>query len=300
MSEAAFRNYLSLEKNYSDHTVQAYLRDLDAFAAYLEEEHGAIAFQEVPYTLIRSWVIRLMEEGISNRTINRKISSLKAYFNFLQRKGSITSNPLAGHKPLKTARKVEVPFSKEEMQRLFDQWPEQAGYEELRDLTVVELLYTTGMRRAELIGLGLSDADPVQRTLRVTGKRNKQRILPLLPGVARRLELYLQAREQQFPGSETPHLFLTSSGNKLYETLVYRIINRYLSKVSVKAKRSPHVLRHTFATHMLNQGADMNSVKELLGHSSLASTQVYTHNSIAELKRIHGAAHPRNRDHNKE
>ncbi len=300
MSETAFRNYLSLEKNYSDHTVRAYLRDLEAFAAYLEDAHGELNLQEVPYTLIRSWVIRLMEEGISNRSINRKISSLKAYYNYLQRKGKIEANPLAGHKPLKTARKVEVPFSKEEMQRLFDQWPVDAEFEDLRDRLVVELLYTTGMRRAELIGLEVSDADLPSKTLRVTGKRNKQRILPLLPGVALRLERYIRAREQEFPGLEHPYLFLTSAGNKLYETLVYRIINGYLSKVSAKAKRSPHILRHTFATHMLNQGADMNSVKELLGHSSLASTQVYTHNSIAELKRIHGDAHPRNRDQNKE
>jgi integrase/recombinase XerC len=188
-----------------------------------------------------------------------------------------------------------VPFSIEEMQRLLKQWPAETDFEGLRDRLVIELLYSTDMRRAELIGLTLEDIEWEQQTLRVLGKRSKERILPVLPSTTTLIRTYLEARESEFPQTDNAHLLLTSSGNKMYETLVYRIINRYLGKVSVKAKKSPHILRHTFATHMLNQGADMNSVKELLGHSSLASTQVYTHNSIAELKKIHKQAHPRNK-----
>lgn len=296
MSREAFEKHLALERNYSAHTVRAYLADLEEFAQYCLEAHGESGLEDLPYTLIRSWVISLMEAGLSGRSINRKTAALKSYYKFLVRIGRIQTSPLAGHRPIKSARKVEVPFSEDEMQRLLAEWPEADTYEDLRDQLIVELLYTTGMRRAELIGLTLSDLDLGRGTLKVLGKRNKERILPLLKGMAPRIGRYLEARAAEFPEAASDHFFLTGSGNKVYDTLVYRIINKYLSKVSAKSKKSPHILRHTFATHLLNQGADMNSVKELLGHTSLASTQVYTHNSIAELKRIHGSAHPRNRD----
>lgn len=183
------------------------------------------------------------------------------------------------------------------MRELFSNWStEDSDFETLRDRLVVELFYSTGMRRAELIGIELSDLDLESGILRVTGKRNKERILPLVREVTPHIEEYLRVRQESFPDSDSPFLFLSGSGNKIYETLVYRIITKYLSKVSEKVKRSPHILRHTFATHMLNQGADMNAVKELLGHASLASTQVYTHNSIAELKKVHLEAHPRNKE----
>ena len=296
MSREAFEKHLALERNYSAHTVRAYLADLEEFAQYCLEAHGESGLEDLPYTLIRSWVISLMEAGLSGRSINRKTAALKSYYKFLVRIGRIQTSPLAGHRPIKSARKVEVPFSEDEMQRLLAEWPEADTYEDLRDQLIVELLYTTGMRRAELIGLTLSDLDLGRGTLKVLGKRNKERILPLLKGMAPRIGRYLEARAAEFPEAASDHFFLTGSGNKIYDTLVYRIINKYLSKVSAKSKKSPHILRHTFATHLLNQGADMNSVKELLGHTSLASTQVYTHNSIAELKRIHGSAPPRNRD----
>jgi integrase/recombinase XerC len=297
MAPAEFRKYLSLERQYSAHTVDAYMRDLLSFEAYCREEHPEAPLNTIPYTVIRSWIIACMEEGCSNRTVNRKVSSLKAYYTFLLRKGHISSNPLSGHRPLKTDRKVEVPFSQEEMRQLFSAWPEEASdFEGLRDRVIVELLYITGIRRAELIGIRLSDLDLESRTLRVLGKRNKERIIPLISGVLPQIDAYLMARQEAFPESDSPFLFLSASGNKLYETLVYRIINKWLGTVSEKVKKSPHILRHTFATHMLNQGADMNSVKELLGHASLASTQVYTHNSIAELKKVHLEAHPRNKN----
>ena len=297
MSPEAFSKYLAFERQYSDHTVKAYLRDLRSLESYCNLEHGDASLNTLPYTIIRSWIISCLEGGCSNRTVNRKVASLKAYYKFLLRKGYIESNPLAGHRPLKTDRKVEVPFSQEEMRKLLATWPaEGSDFETLRDRLVVELFYSTGIRRAELIGIELSDLDLESGTLRVLGKRKKERILPLVREVTPHIEEYLRVRTENFPDSESPYLLLSGSGNKIYETLVYRIITKYLSKVSEKVKRSPHILRHTFATHMLNQGADMNAVKELLGHASLASTQVYTHNSIAELKKVHLEAHPRNKE----
>lgn len=296
MSADLFHMYLSHERKYSAHTVRAYLRDLHQFGEYCEMEHGEASLEALPYSIIRSWIISQMEAGCSNRTVNRKVASLRAYYKFLMRKGRISVSPLAGHRPLKTDKKIEVPFSEAEMRELLTGWPCDEEFECLRDRLVVELLYTTGIRRAELIGIRVGDVDLGEGTLRVIGKRNKQRILPLVSSIQPLFRQYLEVRDADFPNGESDFLFLSGTGNKMYETLVYRIINGYLSKVSEKAKRSPHVLRHTFATHMLNQGADMNSVKELLGHASLASTQVYTHNSIAELKRIHLASHPRNKE----
>lgn len=296
MSLERFRNYLSLEKQYSAHTAKAYLRDLEQFQAYCAEVHDNAPLPTLPYAVIRSWIITLMEAGCSNRTVNRKIASLKAYYRYLLQKGEIGASPLASHRPLKTDRALEVPFSEKEMQELLSRWEGDGGFESIRDRLVVELLYTTGIRRAELIGIRMADLDVEAGTLKVLGKRNKERILPLLDPIRPLLLSYLQARAEAFPETESAFFFLSGSGNKLYESLVYRIINKYLSEVSEKAKKSPHILRHTFATHMLSRGADMNSVKELLGHASLASTQVYTHNSIAELKRIHLESHPRNEE----
>lgn len=286
---------MALEKKYSAHTVEAYLRDLEQFRVFCAGEHGEEPLEEMPYSVVRSWIIAQIEGGCTNRSVNRKVASLKAYYKYLVRMGRIPTSPLASHRPLKSEKKVEIPFSVGEMRELLTQWPEEPGYESLRDRLLVDLLYTTGIRRAELIGIRLADLDLDAGTLRVLGKRNKERVLPLLTGLTPLFQSYLKVREAEFPQADTPYLFLSASGNKMYEALVYRIINKYLSKVSQKAKRSPHVLRHTFATHLLNQGADMNSVKELLGHASLASTQVYTHNSIAELKRIHLESHPRNK-----
>ena len=296
MSLEASGKYLSLEKQYSVHTVKAYMRDLRQFQEYCEQEHGETALENMPYTVIRSWIISQMESGRSHRTVNRKVASLKSYYKFLMRKGQLSASPLSAHRALKTDRKVEVPFSVDEMSKLLAQVPFEADFEGARDQLLVELLYTTGIRRAELIGIRIADLDLNAGTLRVLGKRNKQRIVPLVKSLLPLFNRYLALRHEAFPNRDIPFLFLSGSGNKIYETLVYRTISKYLGLVSEKAKKSPHVLRHTFATHMLNQGADMNSVKELLGHASLASTQVYTHNSIAELKRIHLNSHPRNKD----
>ncbi len=294
MAYISFLDYLALERKYSPHTILAYKRDLEAFASYCSAEYGVSDLTEVHYSLIRSWVVELVDQGISNRSINRKISALKSYYKFLMKTGVVTINPLANHKMLKVPKKVEIPFSETEMSNLPELYFDQ-GFEGMRDRLIIELFYSTGIRRSELINIKLSDIDFKQGTLRVLGKRNKERILPLLPSVMEWIKKYLAERSELPEIRDKEMLFLVKTGNKIYETLVYRIINDYFSKASTKVKKSPHILRHTFATHLLNKGADLNSVKELLGHSSLASTQVYTHNSIAELKKAHKRAHPRNK-----
>ena len=295
MAVPEFIAYLALEKNYSVHTVGAYEKDLKEFTAFCREEYGINDPATVAYPIIRNWIVRLVNRNLSNRSVNRKVSSLKAYYRFLLGTGTIEHNPLSGHKALKVPKKVEVPFSEREMELLEAQDCFEDNFEGIRDHLLIDLLYTTGIRRAELINLKLEDVDLGARSIKVLGKRNKERILPLLQGTTLLFERYFGLREALERAAENPYVFLSGSGNKIYETLVYRIINGYFSKVSSKTKKSPHILRHTFATHLLNKGADLNSVKELLGHSSLASTQVYTHNSIAELKKVHAAAHPRSK-----
>jgi len=295
MSVTAFISYLKLEKNYSEHTIRAYQRDIEAFENHCNECHGEDGIDHVSYPLIRNWIVVLSDQGISNRTINRKISSLQAYYRFLLKVGDIAISPLVKHRALKTSKKVEVPFSEKEMEDILSRIPFGDNFEGERDKLIIELLYTTGMRRAELVNLKVSDINLSGHTLKVLGKRSKERILPLLLSTIEQVKTYLVKRSEIKTNTDSPYLLLTKEGLKIYETLVYRTINKYFSLVSPKVKKSPHILRHTFATHLLNRGADLNSVKELLGHSSLASTQVYTHNSIAELKKVHQKAHPRNK-----
>jgi len=288
----AFLEYLSLEKKYSHHTIIAYKNDLISFRDYCVTEFDDDDIQNVSYVQIRSWIVSLVDVEISNRSINRKVSSLKSFYKFLQKTKQIDVNPLANHKALKTSKEIQVPFSMKEVSQaiaLVDL--EDNTFEGQRDKLMLELFYSTGMRRAELINLKLTSVDVSSRTLKVLGKRNKERMIPLLPTVVKSLNEYLKYREKT--AVENDHLFVTSKGNKIYETLVYRVINNYFSKVSSKVKKSPHILRHSFATHLLNEGADLNSVKELLGHSSLASTQVYTHNSLDQIKKVYNQAHPR-------
>lgn len=295
MSIESFISYLSLEKNYSPHTTKAYHNDIVEFENFCRQQFNLEDIAQVSYNLIRSWIVSLVESGVSNRSVNRKIASLKAYYKFLLGVGILTINPLSKHKALKTSKKIEIPFSETEMEDVLSQIPFENNFEGKRNKLIIELLYTTGIRRAELIGLKVRDVDYQAMTIKVLGKRNKERIIPLL-GVTKELFLeYNLERRTLSVIQDEAYIFLTDKGNKMYETLVYRIINKYFSLVSAKVKKSPHILRHTFATHLLNKGADLNSVKELLGHSSLASTQVYTHNSIAELKKVHFSAHPRSK-----
>lgn len=288
-----FISYISLEKNYSLHTTNAYRSDIEAFRSFCVSEFDISEIEEIPYSLIRSWVVALSEGGLSNRSINRKLASLKAYYRFLQKIGEIASSPLAKHKALKTSKKIEIPFSETEMESVLSKISYADNFEGKRDKLIIHILYTTGMRRAELINLKLVDLDFERQIIKVLGKRNKERIIPMLTETSQYFSSYEEERARLEEINDDQFVFLSKSGNKIYETLVYRIINKYFREVSSKVKQSPHILRHTFATHLLNKGADLNSVKELLGHSSLASTQVYTHNSITELKKVHAKAHPR-------
>lgn len=293
MAVPAFISYLSLEKNYSDHTVLAYKTDLNEFSAFCVANYDDKDIGRVDYVVIRSWVVHLSETGISNRSINRKIAALKAYFRFLQKIGDIELNPLGKHKALKTSKKMEIPFSESEMEAVLSEVVYEDDFEGKRDQLMIQLLYATGMRRAELIHLKKTDLDFESNCIKVLGKRRKERLIPMLSGLKPLFLAYYKERDTLEHAHKTKYVFVSKQGNKVYETLVYRIVGKYFAQVSSKVKQSPHMLRHTFATHLLNKGADLNSVKELLGHASLASTQVYTHNSIAELKKVHALAHPR-------
>lgn len=293
MSVVSFLDYLLLEKNYSHYTIKAYKTDLKAFSDFLKDHYDVQSLKEVNYAMIRTWIIILSENNISNRSINRKISTLNSYFKFLLKIEEIRLNPLQKHKALKTIKKVQVPFSVKEIEEVIKLLEEDDSFEGQRNKAIIELFYSTGIRRSELINLKLNQLDLTNNNIRVLGKRNKERLLPLLPSIKQTLIAYISIRSTVNPIKDIDNVFITSKGLKLYETLVYRIINNYFSYVSTKIKKSPHILRHSFATHLLNQGANLNAVKELLGHSSLAATQVYTHSSIAELKKVHGKAHPR-------
>ncbi|WP_395634307.1 tyrosine-type recombinase/integrase [Flavobacterium sp.] len=293
-SKAKFRDYLGLEKNYSPHTVTAYLNDLDFFQAFLKGAFEDDDLIRVNYNQIRAWIVSLSDDGVSNSSINRKISSLKSFYKFLLKTKQIETSPLLKHKALKSPKKLQIPFSEKELDLVLNQIVYPEGFEGVRDKLVVDLFYTTGIRRAELIGLKLHNVDLSNGTIKVLGKRNKERIIPVLPVVQNQIRIYLDERSRLQRIIDDDSFFLLLKGVKLNDSFVYRLINYYFSNVSEKVKKSPHILRHTFATHLLNHGADINSVKELLGHSSLASTQVYTHSSLAELKKIYGSAHPRN------
>jgi integrase/recombinase XerC len=294
MSFKSFTDYLELEKKYSPHTVIAYRKDLEGFRDFNSEHFGDEHIRNVNYAQIRNWIIALVESGVSNRTINRKISSLNSYYKFLLKVGTVEVNPLAKHKALKISKKVQIPFSENEVTEVLEDLNFDDSFEGVRDKLIIELFYSTGIRRIELVNLQMKDIDLQARSLKVMGKRNKERILPLLPSVTNSISDYLLKRQELQGIQDETHLFLTKKGLKIYETLVYRVINEYFGKASTKVKKSPHILRHSFATHLLSQGADLNAVKELLGHSSLAATQIYTHSSITELKKVYAKTHPRN------
>lgn len=289
----SFTDYLLLEKNYSVLTVKAYQTDLENFSQFIKNEHQTNTITQVNYPQIRSWIVLMVENGLSNKSINRKVSTLSTYYKFLLKIGDIKSNPLSKHKALKTSKKMQVPFSENEVMAVLNDITFKNDFEGIRNKLIIELFYTTGIRRIELIELKLTSINLNNKTLKVLGKRNKERIVPLLNSVTQTINKYLILRNKLESVAHNDMLFLTKKGVKIYETLVYRIINEYFGLVSSKIKKSPHILRHSFATHLLNQGADLNAVKELLGHSSLAATQIYTHNSINELKKIHVKAHPR-------
>jgi integrase/recombinase XerC len=246
------------------------------------------------YHMIRSWIVHLLESGITPRSVNRKITTLKTYYRYLVREGEIVENPMSKILSPKTSSRLPVFVEEDNMQKLFDEVEFGEGFEAMRDRLIIELLYNTGMRVSELTALREEDIDQSGQQLKVTGKRNKQRIIPFTANMGRKMEEYRQEKTGHFKDQELPaELFVTNRGSKIYPRMVYNIVNHYLSLVTTLSKRSPHVIRHTFATHMLNHGADLNAIKDLLGHSNLSATQVYTHNTIEKLKNAYKQAHPR-------
>ena len=295
MSIKSFIDYLQLEKKYSHNTIKAYENDIMSFSDYNKNEFDQSSINKVDYSQLRSWIVKLVESKISNRSINRKISSLNTYYKFLLKIEKIKKNPLDNHRALKTKKIIQLPFSEKEVISALDINNFQNSFEGKRDRLIIEMLYSTGIRRIELIGIKLKDIDFSSKRIKVLGKRNKERFIPMLESTISLIQEYLDYRNELKKIHNKDFLFLTSKGEKIYENLVYRITNKYFDYVSTKVKKSPHILRHSFATHLLNNGADLNAVKDLLGHSSLAATQVYTNRSIEEIKKVYSNTHPRNK-----
>jgi len=294
MEKDSFVSYIQFEKRYSPHTVEAYRKDLDQFYEFLDKQYGISFFGDVDHMIIRSWLISLMEQKLSARSVNRKLTSLKSFCKFLQREGIIQQNPMRRIISPRTAKRLPVFIDKEKMEFLFTGIDFGSGFPAFRARLILEMLYDTGMRLTELINLKESDIDFHHSTIKVLGKRNKERLIPFSDKFGKLLKTYISAcRDANTDVSAMPFLFFTSRGRKMYPKMVYRIVNNYLSQVTTIEKKSPHVLRHTFATHMLNNGAELNAVKELLGHANLSATQVYTHISIEKLKKIYQQAHPK-------
>ncbi len=288
-----FFQYLEFEKRFSPHTLTAYKGDLGQFTDFLKSNYEITSEKEVTPQHIRSWMVQLMQQGVSPRSVNRKLSSLKTYFKFLKKRGQLTTNPMSKIIAPKSSRKLPVFVHKDKIDLLFEKVDFGQGYEGSRDRTILELLYATGMRRSELIGLKVNDISFENNYLKVLGKGNKERLLPLNQKIDQVLKQYLEVRNQHFP--KGTHLFLTKKGAPLYPKLVYNLVKRHLSAVTTLEQRSPHVMRHTFATHLSDNGADLNAIKELLGHANLSATQIYTHNSIEKLKKVYEQAHPKAR-----
>ncbi|MBO4580787.1 MAG: tyrosine-type recombinase/integrase [Bacteroidales bacterium] len=288
----AFLQYLKEEKKYSGLTVSEYGRDVKQYEMFLSRHHIDMESAEVKH--IRLWISDLTLQGVTPRSIHRKLSSLHCMYHYLQLQGKVSENWAERVMKPKLSKRLPVFFSENEMDNLLERIDYEPTFEGIRDRLLLELLYSTGMRCSELIGIKHSDIDGAACSIRILGKRNKVRMVPLVPLVARLLEEYTEAKERKFglaSGDDT--LLLTSKGAPLYRKMVYRTVRKYIDRVSVLSKRSPHIIRHTFATHMLNHGADINAIKSILGHSSLASTQVYTHTSISQLKQTYNQAHPR-------
>jgi integrase/recombinase XerC len=296
VNKESFLQYLAVEKRYSPHTVRSYSIDLDQFAIYLSGQGLSGDLAGVTSADIRSWVVSMFSQGISSASVHRKISCLRVFYRYLRKEGVISRDPL--EKVVMPKRKKALPSFVEEkaMSDLLDSYDFGEGFPAARDRAVLEMLYLTGMRRAELIGLKCNDIDLPEGTIKVTGKRNKQRIIPIVLPFRRRLEEYIAARNDFAGDNRAGWFFVTDKGNKLYDKFVYNIVKRYLSMVTTIEKKSPHVLRHTFATHMLNRGADLNSIKELLGHANLSATQIYTHNTFEKLKELYASKHPRGKN----
>jgi integrase/recombinase XerC len=284
-----FLQYLSFEKRFSHHTVVAYKTDLAQFVAFLGT--GITSFSDLNPRYIRNWMIELCDSGNSPRSIRRKMACLNTYFRWAVKNNHTSSNPCQLISLPKTSKKLPEFAEEKKLNIVLDEYPFANNFEGWRNRLIIELFYTTGIRLSELIGLTVGNIDTDEMYIRVLGKRNKERLIPVTRRICDMTATYLPFRDSLNPMCS--NLFIKNNGNPMYAKLVYRIVHQFLSEASTLSRRSPHILRHTFATHMLNHGADINAIKELLGHSSLAATQVYTHNSFEKLKKVYQQAHPR-------
>jgi len=289
----SFLQYLLIEKGYSLHTVRSYRTDLDQIFAFAEKDGSTVFPVDISSADVRAWIVSMMDNSMTASSVHRKISCLRIFFRYLRKEGIIHHDPMDKVVLPKRKKKLPVFVGEDALDNLLDKYEFGGDFPGIRNRTIIEMLYLTGMRRAELIGLKNNDVDLSAATIKVTGKRNKQRIIPMLQSFTGRIQEYTKVRDDLFPSDPEGWFFLTNKGNKLYDKYVYNTVKCYLTMVTTIEKRSPHVLRHTFATHMLNHGADLNSIKELLGHANLSATQIYTHNTFEKLKKVYKQSHPR-------
>jgi integrase/recombinase XerC len=288
-----FLKYLQVERNYSVQTIRAYGDDLRQFLVFCAIDDSLQNFPTVSHRTIRAWLSHLLETNHTPRSVNRKLSSLRSFYKYLIKTGVVKENPLLKVVAPKMTKKMPVFLTTSEANQMLDQIDYPEGFWGLRDLLAIELFYFTGVRVSELANLKSADVNIPSLTIKVLGKGSKERLLPMHPELVPLLTEYFSQKDEYFPSNQTPYLIVTSSGAKPYSRMLYRIVNKYMSMVTSLEKKSPHVLRHTFATHLLNQGADINAIKELLGHANLSATQVYTHTSIDKLRSAYKQAHPR-------
>jgi len=288
MLQNKFITYLTSEKRFSEHTIKSYTTDLKQFTSFLSSEFQIIdEINEISFQIIRTWIASLLEKGINPRSVNRKISTLKTYFKFLIREGELIENPMTKVVAPKSKTRLPVFIEEDQIASLLNEVQFEPGFIGQRNKLIIELFYVTGVRLSELINIKISDVNLINKSIKVLGKRNKERIIPITSNMTNAINIFIESDKKN------TYLFTDSEGKKLYTKLVYRTVNKYIGKISSVNKKSPHILRHTFATHMLNNGADINAIKELLGHANLSATQVYTHNTIEKLKTVYKQAHPR-------
>ncbi|MBI4931848.1 MAG: tyrosine-type recombinase/integrase [Bacteroidetes bacterium] len=292
MNKKSFINFLKFEKRMSPHTALSYSTDLDQFYLYLKNVYQLDDIKEVNHSVIRSWVVSLMENKISARSVNRKISTLKSYYRFLLREKILDTNPMHKIQSPKIPKRLPVFVEESKMNNFIEDIMFKNNFEGKRNFLIIEMLYSTGMRRAELINLKEIDINFNNSTLKVLGKRNKERMIPVTSGLKALIKEYLLEKNKTVV-TKNNFLFVTKKGNQINPSCVYKTVKDSLTKVTTLSKKSPHVLRHTFATHLLNNGANLNAIKELLGHANLAATQIYTHNTIEKLKSVYSKAHPK-------